>query len=72
MEFWICSDFIEYVPCLYEDAVSIFTMGNSWPLLMNNVGFWGLSNRIDPDKMPHMGASPQGQHRLYILNLILF
>ena len=34
--------------------------------------FWGLSNRIDPDRMPHMGASPQGQRRLYILNLILF
>ena len=37
VEFWICSDFIEYAPCLYEDVISIFTMGNSWPLLMNNV-----------------------------------
>ena len=40
--------------------------------LRTMLGFCGLSNRIDPDKMPHMGASPQGQHRLYVLNLILF
>ena len=40
--------------------------------LWTMLGFCGLSNRIDPDKMPHMGASPQGQHRLYVLNLILF
>ena len=43
VEFWISSDFIEYVPCLYEDAISIFTIGNSWPLLTNNVGFlWSI------------------------------
>ena len=68
----ICSDFVKYVPCLYEDAISIFTMGKLWPLLTNNVGCWDLSNRLDPDEMPHMGASPKGQHRLFIIILNRF